>query len=82
MLSAAIELCEEYPNGNVLVITHGGPIRCLVAELVLGDLRRMSEVQTEPGSITVLGVERADNDLGWKAQIMHFAATAGGAQIA
>ena len=82
VLSAAIELCEEYPNGNVLVITHGGPIRCLVAELVLGDLRRMSEVQTEPGSITVLGVERADNDLGWKAQIMHFAATAGGAQIA
>lgn len=80
--SAAIELCEQYPNGNVLVITHGGPIRCLVAELVLGDLHRMSEVQTEPGSITLLGVERADNELGWKAQIMHLAATAGGAQNA
>lgn len=80
--SAAIELCEQYPNGNVLVITHGGPIRCLVAELVLGDLRRMSEVQTEPGSIILLGVERADNELGWKAQIMHLAATAGEAQNA
>lgn len=71
--TAAAELCEQYPHGNVLVITHGGPIRCLIAEWALGGLQHMSEVQTEPGSVTLLGVEPADSEQGWSAQIKQFA---------
>lgn len=70
--AAAAELCREYPHGNVLVITHGGPIRCLVAEWVLGGLHRISDVQTEPGSVTLLCVEGQDADNRWIAYVKEF----------
>lgn len=71
--AAASELCQQYPDGNVLVITHGGPIRCLVAEWVLGGLHRMSDVHTEPGSITLMTVQPAEADKGgWNAQVKEF----------
>lgn len=73
--AAASELCKEFPNGNVLVITHGGPIRCLVAEWVLGGLHRMSDVHTELGSVTLMSVQPAeDEESGWNAQVKEFEA--------
>lgn len=68
---AASELCTEYPDGNVLVVTHGGPIRCLVAEWVLGGLHRMSDVHTELGSVTLMCVQR-DESGQWLAQVQEF----------
>lgn len=70
--SAAAELCSEYPHGNILVITHAGPIRCLVAEWVLGGLHRMSDVQTEPGTVTLMCVEPNQSETGWRAQVKEF----------
>lgn len=51
---AAHEVWQAHPKGNVLIVTHGGPIRCLVAEWVLGGLHRTSDVSTELGSITLM----------------------------
>lgn len=56
---AASEICDQHPEGNVLVVTHGGPIRCLVAEWVLGGVNRMSDVSTELGGVTLLTVHPA-----------------------
>lgn len=70
---AATELCREHPNGNVLIVTHGGPIRCLVAEWVLGGLHRISDVHTELGSVTLMSVQSVEGEQGgWEAQVKEF----------
>lgn len=70
---AAKEVCLAYPDGNVLIITHAGPIRCLVAEWVLGGLHRMSDVHTELGSVTLMDVQPTDDTTGaWEANVRKF----------
>jgi len=54
---AAESICREHAERNVLVVTHGSPIRCLVAEWVLGGLHRMSDVNTALGGVTLMTVQ-------------------------
>lgn len=49
---AVMEIWRTYPEGRLLVVTHGGPIRCLVAEWVLGGVHRVADVSPELGSVT------------------------------
>lgn len=55
---AAEHICQEYADGHVVVVTHGSPIRCLVAEWVLGGLHRIPDVSTTLGSVTLMTVQQ------------------------
>lgn len=55
--AAAEDICRQHTDGNVLIVTHGSPIRCLVAEWVLGGLHRISDVSTVLGGVTLMTVQ-------------------------
>jgi probable phosphoglycerate mutase len=60
-LSAAVQDAEDAGARTLLVVTHGGPIRALLREVVGLDPR--SAVPSHPASLTVLDVEGGSDAL-------------------
>lgn len=48
------ELLKQYHNGHVLVVTHGGMIRALVAHVLNMQLKGLFRIEVDYGSITQL----------------------------
>jgi broad specificity phosphatase PhoE len=58
-LKALEEIYHQYPQGNVLIVTHAGIITCLLKEISILDENQLFDV--ENGSVTIL-----ERNYGWK----------------
>ena len=48
------EISRRHPEGSVLVVSHGDPIKIAVQLALVGDLDKFQRIVVDPGSITII----------------------------